>query len=263
MSAVAMDIVEDLDGHLSVTFQQAVRAIAELVAPARAAAFGDLADTSPNQVRRVLEGLLTHSPVAAEQEENVLRIAWAYGELRLIRSLGSQLSAEARSGAEAWSRARIRRRIERRRAEREAGAAFDSHPQSLGGDVPDEEVRIVHAAIRLFDGTVLGSPRDGTHPDVVEALDPAMQLRMRTEVESEGFVDSYGNYLDRGQASIVAGVAGESSEIAGTVQGVPLGKVQKESLKEGPGQLGGISLDDEEASEAVDYLDQFRIDRAL
>ncbi len=263
MNVAARDIVEDRDGHLMVTFQQAVRAIAELVAPARATEFGDLAETSPNQVRRMLDALLTHYPVAAEQGENVLRIARAYGELRLVRSLGSHLSAEARSGAEAWGRVRIRRRIERRRAEREAGAAFDSHPQSLGGDVPDEEVRIVHAAIRLFDGRVLGSPRDGTHPDVVEALDPAMQLRLRTEVESEGFVDSYGNYLDRGQASIVTGVAGESSEIAGTIQGVPLRKAQEESLREGPVQLGIISLDDDEASEAVDFLDQFRIDRAL
>jgi hypothetical protein len=263
MIAAARDIVEDHDGHLMVTFQQAVRAIAQLVAPARATEFGDMANTSPNQVRRVLDVLLSHYPVAAEQEENVLRIARAYGELRLVRSLGSHLSQEARSGAEAWSRLRIRRRMERRRAEREAGAAFDSHPESLGGDIPDDEVRIFHAAIRLFDGTLLGGPRDGTHPDVVEALDPAMQMRVRTEVESEGFVDSYGNYLDRGQASIVTNVAGESSEIAGTVQGVPLRKVQEESLREDSVQLGGITLDDEEASEAVDFLDQFRTDRAL
>ena len=263
MSTGLSDIVEDRDGYLVVNFQQAVRAIAELVAPARAIEFGDLADSSPNEVRRVLDTFLTHHPVPAQHEESVFRIAWAYGELRLIRSLGSHLSREARSAAEGWARVRIRRRIERRRAEREAGAAFDSHPQSLGGDVSDEEVRIVYAAIRLFDGTVLGSPSDGTHPDVVEALDPAMQVRLRTEVESEGFVDSYGNYLDRGQASIVTGVAGESSEIAGTVQGTPLRRVQEESLRAGPARVGGISLDEEEASEAVDFLEQFRIDRAL
>lgn len=263
MSNGPRDIIEDRDGCLTVGFQQAVSAIAELVAPDRATEFGDLAATSPNEARRVLDTFLADHGVAAGQEENVLRIAWAYGELRLIQSLGRHLSAEARSAAEGWARVRIRRRIERRRAEREAGATFDSRAQSLGGDVPDGDVRIVHAAIRLFDGSVLGSPRDGTHPDVVEALDPALQVRLWTEVESEGFVDSYGNYLDRGQASIVTGVGGESSEVAGTLQGIPLRRVQEESLRAGPVNEGGISLDEDEAAEAVDFLDQFRIDRAM
>lgn len=262
MSAEPEAILEDGQGRLSVSFQEAVRAIAATVTPGRAHELGDLADTSPNEARRRLDGLLTRNPVGPDEEESVLRIAWAHGERRLIRSLSRQVSPEARRRAEAWARGRIRARKERRARQRAGGAPFDSRAQSLGGDVPDEEVRILHAAIRLSDGTVLGTPRDGTHPDVVEALDPAVRARLVDEVESEGFVDAYGNYLDRGQASIVTGVAGESTEVAGTIQGGPLRRVQEESLGRSPA-ADGVELDDEEVDDALTFLEQFRTDRSL
>ncbi|MFO8173287.1 MAG: hypothetical protein R6T96_03320 [Longimicrobiales bacterium] len=258
-----IEITDDADGHRTVTFQEAVAAIGRIVAPGRRDDLEVLAETSPNEVRRIFDTLLTHHPVAPEDEEKVLRIAWAYGELRFIRSLGRQISSVTRGKAEEWAKTRLDRRVERRKRDREAGAPFDSRAQCLGGDVPDEDVRIVHAAIRLFDGTVLGGPEDGTHPDVVESLDPVTRARTADRIESEGFVDSYGNYLDRGQASIVTGVPGESSEVAGTLQGTPLRKVQEESLKKGPSSTDAIALDDEEAADALDFLEQFRVDRAL
>lgn len=257
------EIVDDEEGRFQLTFQEAVVLIIQLVAPARSGEIQDLANTSPNQVRRTLDQLLDDHPVAPEDEEKVLRIAWAYGELTLIRALGRHLSPDAHKRSADWAESRIRRRIERRRIQREAGAPFDSRAQSLGGDVPDSEVRIMHAAIRLFDGTVLGGEEDGSHPEVAESLDPAFRPRLEEEVESEGFVDSHGNYLDRGQTSTVTGVPGESSEVAGTLQGRPLRKVQERALRSEHHKAKGMDLDEEEAADALEFLDQFRIDREL
>jgi hypothetical protein len=260
----ARAILDDREGRRSVSFQEAVEAIAAVVAPDRADELGDLAEQSPNRVRRVLDDLLDRHPVDSGTEEKVLRVAWAYGELRFVRSLARQASPRARSRAEAWARARLEARRERRRREREAGAAFDSRPSSLGGDVPDAEVRIVHSAIRLFDGTVLGTPEDGTHPDVVAGLEPGARARLAREVESEGFVDAHGNYLHRGEASIVTGVSGESTQVAGTLQGQPLRRVQEASLERPPAsEAAAIELDEDAEAEARAFLDQFRIDRSL
>lgn len=262
MSSPAEAILDDDAGRRSVSFQEAVRAIASLVAPGRAEELGDLASTSPNEVRRRFDGLLVEHPVGSDQEESVLKVAWAHGERSLVRSLARQASPGPRRRAEEWARARIRARKAERRIERDGGAPFDSRARSLGGDVPDEDVRIVHAAIRLFDGTVLGTPDDGTHPDVVESLDAAVRARLEGKIESEGFVDAHGNYLDRGEASIVTGVAGESTEVAGTVQGTPLRRVQERSLETAP-RLDGLEIDEEEADDALAFLDQFRTDRSL
>jgi hypothetical protein len=262
MSRTAEAILGDTAGRRSVSFQEAVRAIAELVDPDRIEELGDLATKSPNEVRRRFDALLVEHPVGRGSEEAVLQVAWAYGERSFVRSLARQVSPASRARAESWARARIRERKAQRGKEREAGAPFDSRPRGLGGDVPDSEVRIVHAAIRLFDGTVLGTPDDGTHPDVVESLDPAVRAGLEGRIESEGFVDAHGNYLDRGEASIVTGVAGESTEVAGTVQGTPLRRVQERSLETGP-RPDGLEIDDEEAHDAVAFLDQFRTDRSL
>jgi len=257
------EITADDDGHLSISFQNAVSAIGRIVAPGETERLEGLADTSPNEARRVLDEVLLHHPPSGEQAEAVLRVARAYGERRFIRSMERHAPPDVRERTERWARDRIRRRIARRGVEREAGAPFDSRARSLGGDVPDAEVRIVHAAIRLFDGTVLGAPDDGTHPDVVESLGPSARARMHAEVESEGFVDAHGNYLDRGEASLVTGVAGESSEVAGTVQGGPLRRVQEETLTRPPLDADGVSLDDEDEADALDFLEQFRVDRSL
>lgn len=39
-------------------------------------------------------------------------------------------------------------------------------------------------------GEVLGSPKDGTHPDVADSPDPATRGRLANEVQSEGSKES-------------------------------------------------------------------------
>lgn len=136
-------ILDDAVGHLSVSFQDAVRAIATIVAPKRAHELGDLADTSPNEARRRLDNLLTPYPVGAVEQESVLRVAWAYGERRFIRSLCKKASPGARERAE--RQARIEARKQRRARQRGAGARLLPILRLVAFQVRDFEFAVTRA----------------------------------------------------------------------------------------------------------------------
>jgi hypothetical protein len=99
---------------------------------------------------------------------------------------------------------------------------------------------------------------------VVAGLEPGARARLAREVESEGFVDAHGNYLHRGEASIVTGVSGESTQVAATLQGQPLRRVHEASLERPPAsEAAAVELDEDAEAEARALLDRFRIDRSL